>query len=121
MNMERSPDGRSYTGEAQVNYFRLQVLYRSLYMHQETGMIPTRGMSRRRMLDMAEQYTGTRYKGSAKGSEAAMVSEPQLPSQLVALAFLLPVTVALPAVSVTTWAVAQVSFAGGTNSSTLRV
>jgi len=72
MNMERSPDGRSYVGESQVNFFRLQTLYRALHLHRETGMIPTRGMSRRRMLDMAEQYTGTRYKGSDKGSEAAL-------------------------------------------------
>lgn len=72
MDMERSPDGRSYVGESQVNLLRAQTLYRALYLHHKTGMIPTRGMSRRRMLDMAERYTGTRYKGSAKGAEAAM-------------------------------------------------
>jgi hypothetical protein len=72
MNMEQSPDGRAYTGEAQVNYFRLKTLYRALQLHHETGILPRRGMSRRRMLDIAEQYTGTRYKGSVKGSEAAM-------------------------------------------------
>lgn len=67
-----------YAGSDGVDLYRLQALIRALRLHLATGLIPSRGLTRRRMLDLAEGYTGKRYRNSAKGSEAALVDLAEL-------------------------------------------
>lgn len=51
----------SFTGEA-VSLFRVMQIKSSIRLHRDTGMIPTRGVTITRMLTMAGEITGKKYK-----------------------------------------------------------
>lgn len=52
----------SFDGPDATNYFRAFTLRQSLERYAKFGMIPTRGVTITRMLTMATDYTGKRYK-----------------------------------------------------------
>ena len=60
----------SFVGEDAVHVFRAAALAGSLRLWAKTGMIPTRGVSGRMMLDLASQYTKRKYKRT-EGEQAA--------------------------------------------------
>ena len=62
-------EATSYVGRDATELYRVNMLKVSIRLWVKTGMKPTRGMGIRKMLDMATQYTGRRYKTS-QASEA---------------------------------------------------
>lgn len=63
--------GVTLTGDA-IELFRIAQLKGFIALYAKTGIIPTRGVTIRRMLDMATANTGKRYKNSQTGyAEAA--------------------------------------------------
>jgi hypothetical protein len=54
--------GFTLAGADAVNLYRAAVLASSLKLFAKTGMIPTRGVTGSKMLAMATQYTGKKYK-----------------------------------------------------------
>lgn len=57
-------DGRptAFVGPDAVNLFRAKTLASALRMYAKTGMLPTRGVSPTKMLQLARQYTGKEYR-----------------------------------------------------------
>lgn len=51
----------SFTGES-VDVFRMAALVSSLELYATCGLIPTRGVTITKMLQMASEYTGKKYK-----------------------------------------------------------
>jgi len=62
-------EATSYVGRDATELYRVNMLKVSIRLWVKTGMKPTRGMGIRKMLDMAQVYTGRRYKTS-QASEA---------------------------------------------------
>jgi len=62
-------EATSYVGRDATELYRVNMLKVSIRLWVKTGMKPTRGMGIRKMLDMAQIYTGRRYKTS-QASEA---------------------------------------------------
>lgn len=58
----------SYDGPKAVDFFRVRMLHSSigLYIKTDGQVIPTRGMGITKMLSMASQYTGKKYKLTQK-------------------------------------------------------
>lgn len=54
--------GTSIVGPDATNLYRAIVLRSSIKLYAATGMIPTRGVTITKMLAMAGQYTGKKYK-----------------------------------------------------------
>jgi hypothetical protein len=64
-------EATSYVGRDATELFRVNMIKVSIKLYMKTGMIPTRGVTISKMLKMAEQYTGRKY----KKSEAAYAVE----------------------------------------------
>ena len=62
--------GMSFVGPDAVDLFRLHHLRQGISMHQKFGMIPTRGVTITRMLQMVTDITGKPYKGKTKHDAA---------------------------------------------------
>jgi hypothetical protein len=56
---------------AHINRFRTITLKHALSLYAKTGMIPTRGVTATKMLKMAEEITGTKYKRGTHATAAA--------------------------------------------------
>lgn len=54
----------SYVGKDATELYRVNMLKVSIRLWLKTGIKPTRGVGIRKMLDMAQLYTGRRYKTS---------------------------------------------------------
>jgi hypothetical protein len=69
-------DGQAigFHGKDAVEVFRVATLASSIKMFGRTGMMPTRGMTGAKMLKMAEQYTGKKYKRGQYEQAAADLS-----------------------------------------------
>lgn len=61
----------SYVGTDATTLYRVNMLKVSIKLWIKTSMMPTRGVGIKKMLKMAEQYTGRKY----KTSEAAYAVE----------------------------------------------
>lgn len=59
--LERTNGGSSFTGGDQ-DIFRAALLAGSIKVYAKTGLLPTRGMSATKMLKLASQFTGKKYK-----------------------------------------------------------
>lgn len=65
------PGGVTFAGRDAVHLFRAITLKSGISLHQKCGMIPTRGMTITKMLAMAEEFTGKKYKrGDHQGAIA---------------------------------------------------
>ena len=64
-------EATSYVGTDATALYRVNMLKVSIKLWIKTGMMPTRGVGIKKMLKMAEQYTGRKY----KTSEAAYAVE----------------------------------------------
>lgn len=64
-------EATSYVGRDATELFRVNMIKVSIKLWMKTGMMPTRGVGIKKMLKMAEQYTGRKY----KTSEAAYAVE----------------------------------------------
>lgn len=62
--------GATFAGPRGVDAFRIQTLINGLQGYVRFNMIPTRGVTITRMLNMASDYTGKRYK-RGQGEQAA--------------------------------------------------
>lgn len=66
-----SAGGTTFAGPDATNFFRAAMLASSLGLYAKCGMIPTRGVTITKMLAMATQYTGKKYKrGDALKAQA---------------------------------------------------
>lgn len=66
-----SAGGTTYAGPDATNLFRAKILAGSLGLYAKCGMIPTRGVTITKLLAMATQYTGKKYKrGDAAKAQA---------------------------------------------------
>jgi hypothetical protein len=54
--------GTSYIGHDATHLFRATMLRSGIKMYAACGMIPTRGVTISKMLAMASEYTGRKYK-----------------------------------------------------------
>ena len=54
----------SYVGRDATELYRVNMIKVSIRLWCKTGMLPTRGIGIRKMLKMAEVYTGRKYKTS---------------------------------------------------------
>ena len=61
----------SYVGTDATTLYRVNMIKVSIKLWMKTGMMPTRGVTITKLLKMAEQYTGRKY----KKSEAAYAVE----------------------------------------------
>lgn len=59
-----STSGITYSGPDAVDYFRARTLKSAIQMYVKSGgqIIPTRGVGITKMLAMASEYTGNKYK-----------------------------------------------------------
>lgn len=57
-------EATSYIGRDATELFRVNMLKVSIRLWVKTGMKPTRGVGIKKMLGMAERYTGRKYKTS---------------------------------------------------------
>lgn len=57
-------EATSYVGPDATQLFRVNMLKASIRLWTKTGMMPTRGLGIKKMLGMATQYTGRKYKTS---------------------------------------------------------
>lgn len=57
-------EATSYVGKDAVELYRVNMLKVSIKLWIKTGLKPTRGVTITKMLKMAEQYTGRKYKRS---------------------------------------------------------
>ncbi len=57
-----SQGSTSYVGPDATQYFRVKMLRHALMGWLKFKMIPTRGVNLTKMLKMAEEYTGNKYK-----------------------------------------------------------
>lgn len=64
-------EATSYVGSDATQLYRVNMIKVSIKLWMKTGMMPTRGIGIKKMLKMAEQYTGRKY----KTSEAAYAVE----------------------------------------------
>jgi len=63
--------GITFVGPDAVNFYRAAALASSLGLYAKCGMIPTRGVTITKMLAIASEYTGKKYKrGDAAKAEA---------------------------------------------------
>lgn len=62
-------EATSYVGRDATELYRVNMLKISIRLWVKTGMKPTRGVGIKKMLAMAERYTGRKYKTS-EASEA---------------------------------------------------
>jgi len=66
-----SDEATSYVGSDATTLYRVNMIKVSIKFWMKTGMMPTRGVTITKLLKMAEQYTGRKY----KKSEAAYAVE----------------------------------------------
>ncbi len=64
-------EATSYVGSDATTLYRVNMIKVSIKLWMKTGMMPTRGVTISKLLKMAEQYTGRKY----KKSEAAYAVE----------------------------------------------
>jgi hypothetical protein len=64
-------EATSYVGSDATTLYRVNMIKVSIKLWMKTGMMPTRGITISKLLKMAEQYTGRKY----KKSEAAYAVE----------------------------------------------
>lgn len=64
-------EATSYVGRDATELYRVNMIKVSIKLWMKTGMMPTRGVTITKLLKMAEQYTGRKY----KKSEAAYAVE----------------------------------------------
>ena len=64
-------EATSYVGRDATQLYRVNMIKVSIKLWMKTGMMPTRGVTITKLLKMAEQYTGRKY----KKSEAAYAVE----------------------------------------------
>lgn len=64
-------EATSYVGRDATQLYRVNMIKISIKLWMKTGMMPTRGVTITKLLKMAEQYTGRKY----KKSEAAYAVE----------------------------------------------
>ena len=64
-------EATSYVGRDATTLYRVNMIKVSIKLWIKTGMMPTRGVTISKLLKMAEQYTGRKY----KKSEAAYAVE----------------------------------------------
>jgi hypothetical protein len=64
-------EATSYVGRDATQLYRVNMIKVSIKLWMKTGMMPTRGVTITKLLKMAEQYTGRKY----KKSEAAYAIE----------------------------------------------
>ena len=64
-------EATSYVGPDSTQLYRVNMIKVSIKLWIKTGMMPTRGVTITKLLKMAEQYTGRKY----KKSEAAYAVE----------------------------------------------
>jgi hypothetical protein len=57
-----STGGTTFSGPDATNLFRAMTLKSALGLYAKCGMIPTRGVTITKMLAMATEYTGKKYK-----------------------------------------------------------
>lgn len=57
-------EATSYVGRDATELFRVNMLKISIRLWVKTGMKPTRGVGIKKMLSLAERYTGKKYKTS---------------------------------------------------------
>ncbi len=57
-------EATSYVGKDATQLYRVNMLKTCIKLWAKTGMMPTRGVGIKKMLKMAEQYTGKKYKTS---------------------------------------------------------
>ena len=57
-------EATSYVGRDATELYRVNMIKVSIRLWTKTGMLPTRGIGIRKMLKMAEVYTGRKYKTS---------------------------------------------------------
>jgi hypothetical protein len=57
-------EATSYVGRDATELYRVNMLKISIRLWVKTGLKPTRGVSIKKMLAMAERYTGRKYKTS---------------------------------------------------------
>lgn len=57
-------EATSYIGTDATSLYRVNMLKTCIKLWVKTGMVPTRGVGIKKMLRMAEQYTGRKYKTS---------------------------------------------------------
>ena len=67
---DKSGNGVAFIGPDAVEVYRVALIATSLRLWAKTGMLPTRGLSGRKMLDMAGRWTGKKY-GRRDGLTAA--------------------------------------------------
>jgi hypothetical protein len=63
--------GTTYSGPDATNLYRAIALRASINLYLKTGMIPTRGITITRMLQLAKTYTGKTYKRGQGGVAVA--------------------------------------------------
>ncbi len=80
----------SFNGPDAVDLFRLITLRQGINMHKRFGMIPTRGVTITRMLEMVTAFSGKPYKGKTK-HDAALAD---LDARIAALKASMPVVAA---------------------------
>jgi hypothetical protein len=81
-DIQISPNGgATFAGPRGVDAFLVSSLTSHIKMYMRTGMIPTRGVTISRMLDMAGGYTGKRYK-RGQGEQAVKDLEAILANRL---------------------------------------
>jgi hypothetical protein len=69
--IKHSTGGTMLVGPDAVNLFRALTLKSSLGLYAKCGMIPTRGVTITKILALATEYTGKKYKrGDAAKAEA---------------------------------------------------
>lgn len=57
-------EATSYVGRDATELYRVNMIKVSIKLWMKTGMMPTRGVTISKLLKMAEQYTGRKYKKS---------------------------------------------------------
>jgi hypothetical protein len=66
-----SAGGTTFVGPDATNFFRAATLASSLGLYAKCGIIPTHGVTITKMLAMAAEYTGKKYKrGDAAKAQA---------------------------------------------------
>lgn len=67
-------DGRGFSGPGGTDVFRARMLVSSLRLWAKTKIIPTKGFGIDKMLKLALEYTGVKYKRSEADRAAEAVS-----------------------------------------------
>lgn len=92
VSTSRGGEITSYVGPDATRLAAAIVLRSAIKMWRLSGIIPTRGMTIRRMLERAEFVTGTRY-GAPRGTSGASLAEQHLTLWIEAMRSAMPVEV----------------------------